>query len=164
MKKLYNGKWIKIFERDGWEFASRKNRPVFSPSVVCVIARDKHRKLLVVSQVRRSIDLPVWEFPAGIIDEGESFEEAAIRETKEETGMDLTPESFVSNTLPSAGMSDENVVMVYGTVTGKLDMNCREGDISITPYLLSLDQQLSMITGGGTQDSKLTAYLMGKFA
>ncbi|MEU2831880.1 NUDIX hydrolase [Streptomyces lavendulae] len=31
----------------------------------------------------------LWQFPAGKIEPGESFEEAAVRETKEEAGLDV---------------------------------------------------------------------------
>lgn len=49
----------------------------------CVIQRDD--KFLLV-QEKQPKAYGLWNLPAGRVDVGEAFEEAAIRETKEETG------------------------------------------------------------------------------
>lgn len=41
---------------------------------------------MIILQYRPPVDAYCVEFPAGLIDEGESPEEAAVRELKEETG------------------------------------------------------------------------------
>jgi 8-oxo-dGTP diphosphatase len=53
----------------------------------CVLIRDG-RYLLV--QERQPKAYGLWNLPAGRVDEGESIEAAAMRETKEETGFDVT--------------------------------------------------------------------------
>ncbi len=47
----------------------------------------KRGKILLVSQYRLLINKCSWEIPGGKVDEGEEFEEAAIRECFEETGV-----------------------------------------------------------------------------
>ena len=43
----------------------------------------KGDKILII---KRS-DIPIWEFPSGKKENNETFKQAAIRETKEETGL-----------------------------------------------------------------------------
>ena len=52
----------------------------------CVIQRDG--KFLLV-QEKQPKAFGLWNIPAGHLDEGESLEEAAVREVKEETGFDV---------------------------------------------------------------------------
>lgn len=52
----------------------------------CVIRKDS--KYLLVQESKPKIR-GLWNIPAGYVDKGESFEEAAIREAKEETGYDV---------------------------------------------------------------------------
>jgi 8-oxo-dGTP diphosphatase len=40
--------------------------------------------------IRRE-DLPMWGWPAGAVEDGESIPQAAVREVREETGLDVTP-------------------------------------------------------------------------
>ena len=54
------------------------------PSVFCAV-RDTAGRLLLV----RRCDSGTWEMPGGQVDVGESAEQAAVRETREESGMSV---------------------------------------------------------------------------
>ena len=56
---------------------------------VIVFHRDEQgcRFLLVLSRLTKR---PLWEFPKGGVDEGESLQQAAMRELHEETGLDAS--------------------------------------------------------------------------
>lgn len=56
-----------------------------SPTVDVVISLPGDRVVLV----RRKNPPPGWALPGGFVDEGETVESAAVREAKEETGLDV---------------------------------------------------------------------------
>lgn len=54
--------------------------------IVTIIDKPTGPELLLQKQYRPPIDKVVIEVPAGLIDTGETVEECAVRELKEETG------------------------------------------------------------------------------
>ena len=68
---------------------SRKAVPTWCFSLVVV--RLGHRFLLVHERKHGQL----WYLPAGRVEAGETFAEAAVRETREEAGIDVVPEGIV---------------------------------------------------------------------
>ena len=90
--------------------------------IIYAITEDKQR-VLVIRQYRYPIDGFIYEFPAGLVDEGESYREAAVREVHEETGLTLTPidvdPMFEAPRFTTVGMTDESCACVYGYISGE---------------------------------------------
>ncbi|KMU90632.1 ADP-ribose pyrophosphatase [Coccidioides immitis H538.4] len=80
--------------RDGFGF--RNTRPkdclIDGVGIVAILEKPSGPELLLQKQYRPPIDKIVIEVPAGLIDAGETPEECAIRELKEETGYVGVPE------------------------------------------------------------------------
>lgn len=73
--------------------------------VSCVILMDTQGKVLLNQRMPGQLCEGLWEFPGGKIEVGEKPTEAAIREMKEEVGVeieaaDLEPFTFVTNDFP----------------------------------------------------------------
>ncbi len=90
----------------------------------------KEEKLVLIRQYRCPIDDYIYEFPAGLVDEGEDFKEAGKRELKEETGLDFTPidakDMFTKPYFTTVGMTDESCGTVYGYASGKVSKEGQE--------------------------------------
>ena len=134
--KLTDLKWLNLFEvaysdkngqNKSWQVATRASQPkcvsghYAAPDAVMIVALHTSKNKIVVTREYR-VPLADYEygFPAGLIDEGESVEQAVRRELKEETGLNLTRVIRVSPPLySSAGMTDESVAMVYIECNGR---------------------------------------------
>lgn len=95
--------------------------------VYAVYKEEGVEKLVLIKQYRYSIDRYIYELPAGLVDKGESLRQAAARELKEETGLDLIPievdEIYEKPFFTSVGMSDECCVTIYGEAKGQVSLD-----------------------------------------
>ena len=89
---------------------------------------EKKDRVVLVRQYRYPLDDYVYELPSGLVDQGEDYRQAGIREMKEETGLDfspLTPDTLYERPFfTSVGMTDECCATVYGYASGQIS---REG-------------------------------------
>jgi 8-oxo-dGTP pyrophosphatase MutT (NUDIX family) len=69
--------------------------------------------VVLVRMFRHAVDREVLEVPRGFVDPGESPEEAAIRELKEETGLVCRPERLIplGTCMPEAGLIAAQVAL-----------------------------------------------------
>ncbi|RYP05765.1 hypothetical protein DL764_003582 [Monosporascus ibericus] len=125
-------KLVKIEYRDPkgksrlWESAERRTRPQNSDidgvGILAVVEKPTGPEIILQKQYRPPVDKVCVEVPAGLVDEGETAEEAAVRELKEETGYvgkvtEVTPMMF-----NDPGFCNTNLRMVHVTI----DMNLPE--------------------------------------
>jgi 8-oxo-dGTP pyrophosphatase MutT (NUDIX family) len=71
------------------------------------VIRDPERGFLLLWRHRFITDTGGWEIPAGMIDEGETPEDAARREALEETGWEPGPLRRLTAYHPNNGLSDQ---------------------------------------------------------
>lgn len=92
-----------------------------NPDAVVVIATDESgERVLLNREYRMAVANWVYNFPAGLIDEGETPQESAAREVKEETGLDLYQiDDYIDISYSAVGFSNEMNVCVVGKVRGE---------------------------------------------
>lgn len=122
LNETFVTKWLTLKEAvyedknkktQSWQYISRNN----CRGVVTLICRAKrYNKYLFITQPRVPLNKIEISFPAGLIDEGESPEKAALRELEEETGYQGTVTSVEGLFSKSAGLSDETTYCVHCSV------------------------------------------------
>lgn len=90
------------------------------PDAVVLIMHDRTgEKILLNREFRLAAGECVYNFPAGLIDPGETPEISAKRELKEETGLDLLEiTDFITDSYSAVGFSNEKNVCVVGIAGG----------------------------------------------
>ncbi|KAK4103345.1 hypothetical protein N658DRAFT_468049 [Parathielavia hyrcaniae] len=110
-----------------WESAERTTRPkdcdIDGVGIVAILEKDTGPEIVLQKQYRPPVDKICIELPAGLVDEGETAEQAAIRELREETGyvaqvLETSPVMF-----NDPGFCNTNLRMVHVSVDMSLPEN-----------------------------------------
>ena len=124
---------------------------------VCVLAR-QHDQIWFVKQYRYPIKEELLELPAGKLDEGETPEEGALRELKEETG--LVPERLISlgYIWPSPGCFSEKIYLYYADGLDQQEAHPDEDEL-LTVCTMPMSQVKDLLIKGAVCDGKSVAAL-----
>nr|XP_046235185.1 ADP-sugar pyrophosphatase [Scatophagus argus]XP_046235186.1 ADP-sugar pyrophosphatase [Scatophagus argus]XP_046235187.1 ADP-sugar pyrophosphatase [Scatophagus argus] len=126
------GKWVKLEKTTyvdpagntrTWETAKRTTRSANTAAdgvgIIALLKRTLHKDCVVmVKQFRPPMGCYTLEFPAGLIDEGESAEVAALRELKEETGYKGEVVGVTPVTCLDPGLSNCTTEIVLVNING----------------------------------------------
>ena len=133
---LTDAKWLRLFRVDyhleyhgerSWAVATREERPrcitgrFEVPDAVIIVAYHvPTSKIVVTREYRVALADYEYSFPAGLLEAGESVENAARRELREETGLEVTRVLKTSPCLySSAGITDESMTLFYAECDGE---------------------------------------------
>ena len=105
-----------------------------TPNAVVMILTDENgERILVNREYRMAMAQWIYNFPAGLIDPGESAEESAKRELWEETGLRLMRiDDVLDNSYSAVGFSNERNVCVFGVAEGEFHKSTSDAE-EITP-------------------------------
>lgn len=147
---LTNHKFLNMYQVDAvdrngkiypYYFVTRKDKkedmPFFNGridadgTVIYALLKDKPDKIVLVKQYRYPLNDYIYELPAGLIDKGETKEMTAIREMKEETGLEFEiyeggQEMYRRSFIQAQGMADECNHTVYGYASGEISKELQE--------------------------------------
>lgn len=150
IRKVHEGKFITRYDVDyvtaegnpkTYEIISR-NRNIQTlddlqnrkPNAVVMILTDESGELILVNrEYRMAMAQWIYNFPAGLIDPGESPEESARRELWEETGLRIVRiDDVLDNSYSAVGFSNERNVCVFGIAEGEFRKSTSDAE-EITP-------------------------------
>lgn len=112
--------------------------------VIYSLYGEKRDRVVLIRQYRYPVGGYVYELPAGLVDPGENYHEAAVRELKEETGLTLEPiladEIYEKPYFTTVGMTDESCATVYGYASGKVSEKYQEDSEEIQVILADREE------------------------
>ncbi|MCI9546163.1 MAG: NUDIX hydrolase [Lachnospiraceae bacterium] len=113
---------------DALKLSTGKNVP--DGVIIYSVYGEKRDRVVLVRQYRYSIGGYIYEFPAGLVEPGEDYHKAGVRELKEETGLSLellyVDEMFERPGFTTVGMTDESCATVYGYASGAVSCQGQE--------------------------------------
>lgn len=119
IRTIHSGRWLhyRVAEhRDAsgrlhlWEYVDREDQ---RPAAVMVTVCRPSGDLILVRQYRPALAGDTIEFPAGLIDDGETVAEAALRELKEEIGYQGRVTGISPVLCTSSGLTSERAYLVH---------------------------------------------------
>lgn len=134
--------------------------------VIYPLWKDDPEKIVMIRQYRYPIGNYIYELPAGLIDEGETPEEAAIREMKEETGFTFEvykggKEMYRRPFFLAPGFTDETGTAVFGYASGEATGRFQEDSEDIEVLLVDKQEAERMLCE--ERMSLRCAYLLMQF-
>ncbi|MEC5426084.1 NUDIX hydrolase [Virgibacillus sp. C22-A2] len=120
----------------------RSTQKIYTPpkhivSAATIVLNDEKEILLIKGPLRG------WEMPGGQVEEGESLKDAAIRETKEETGIDVEIMKFCG-IFQNVRKSICNTLFLAKPIGGKMTTSSESLEVGFFP----IDKALEMVTVG----------------
>ena len=148
---LYQGRWSNLVEFSyedekkqirKWEGLHRKNN---AEAVIIIAKMEPSERYIIIRQFRPPTNSYILEFPAGLVDSGETREQTATRELSEETGYFGEVEKISPRLYSSPGILSEAVSFAHIEVDENLPDNQRptarnEPGEFITVFKKSVDE------------------------
>ncbi len=177
LRSVYTSKFLNMFEihyktKNGnnkkWIVATRKSEEEYKKIIfenynikndaVIIVGYDESRdSVVIINEFRMSINDYIYSFPAGLIDDDEDYKETAIREMREETGLELyeiEDEKSCKKAFLSVGMTDESVAIVFGKVRGEISIKNQEDSEIIYPFYVGRERAKEILESNSNIDIK----------
>jgi ADP-ribose pyrophosphatase len=163
-EQVYNGVLLKV-QRDEVRFpdgTSGVREWVEHPGATAVIPVTEQSNVIMVEQFRYPLNRITLEIPAGKIDPGETVDNCARRELKEETGLHTDQLIKIGSFATTPAFTDEVIHLYLATELTREESHTDPDEfLSITE--LPLEKIMKFIRNGTIQDAKtIIAFLLAK--
>ena len=164
---IFASKWVRIYDDevlmpDGSRGYYTRVASASAEGGAHVVPRLPDGRVLLIKANRYPAGEDIWEFPRGIPDPGESFEEAAKRELFEDSGLKVSKLSFLAYLRADGGiLSTRNHVFVAEVPDGaQKDLRFPADEGIFEGRFMLPDDVGALIAAGDTVDGTALATLM----
>ncbi len=154
-ERIYEGKILSV-RIDTVELPDKKyskREIVEHPGAVAIVPITNEEEIVFVKQFRKATETVLLEIPAGKLEINEQPAECAIRELKEETGLDAEKMEYIFDYFSSPGFTNEkiHIFIATGVITGE---PTPEDDEYIDVVKINIKEAMNMISNGTIKDGK----------
>lgn len=154
-ERIYEGKILSV-RIDTVELPDKKyskREIVEHPGAVAIVPITEDKEIYLVKQFRKATETELLEIPAGKLEINEQPVECAIRELKEETGLNVENMECIIDYYSSPGFTNEkiHIFMASGVTIGEAEP---EEDEYIDVVKVKIDEAMNMINDGIIKDGK----------
>jgi 8-oxo-dGTP pyrophosphatase MutT (NUDIX family) len=129
-----------------------------------VLALTKNQEVVLVKQFRHAAQAVVWEFPGGVVDDGETPLEGARRELAEETGYAASNLIEVGKFYPNPALQTNFMYAYLAFDAEKTGIQNLDDAEDIEVHLVPLDELLAMTKRGEFDNGLQVAVLFHALA
>ena len=160
---VFEGKLLRLEVQDvEFDDGKRATREIVRhPGCTATVARLPDGRFAFVRQYRKAVDLEMLEIVAGVLEEGESPDECAAREIREETGHDPVNLVKLGAVYPTPGYNDEELHLYFAELSATRGATAPDDDEHVELVYLERDRVEQMMANGEIHDAKtLAAFLL----
>ncbi len=132
---------------------------VVHPGAVALVPMVDPNHVCLVKNHRYSVGKTLLEVPAGTLERGESPDQTAVRELKEETGYTAESMRWIATWFVSPGVMTEkmHLYLCENLTAGELAL---EPDENLEPVIVEWEEALRMVASGEVVDAKTIASIL----
>ena len=123
------------------------------PGAAAVVAVDDSDRVCLVRQYRHGVEDFLWEIPAGKLDSGEPPQVCAVRELKEETGVEAERWTSLGLFIPAPGLLSE-IIHIYLARDLRVGAASPDADEELELKWLPITDAVDLILRGEWNDGK----------
>jgi 8-oxo-dGTP pyrophosphatase MutT (NUDIX family) len=124
-----------------------------------IVALTKKNEVVLIQQYRHGIQDVLWEFPGGVVEDGEDPLDGAKRELLEETGYEASQMIEVARLYPNPALQTNTLYAYLALDVEKVSEQYLDAGEDIDVHLMPFDELISMAKRGDFPHALMTSVL-----